>query len=94
MNDHLQAIELVGKLEAFLNENAAPIPNENALRTIRYLCNRISSIDAYMAEKCGDIENLANIFYNIKKHHDDADSVYQRIITNLYLIRRRIKNIH
>ena len=41
--DYKHASELVNELEAFLKENALPTYNENAVRRIRFLCNRIST---------------------------------------------------
>ncbi len=97
MSSEQQTFELVDKLEAFFKGNAAPMPNENAVRTIGYLCNRISTVDGYIAEKCGDIEGLVITFYTAekhKKHRGGADGIYELIINNLDLIRRRLKNIH
>lgn len=97
MNSEHEAFELVDRLEAFFKENAAPLLNEKAVRTIGYLCSRISTVDDYIAEKCGDIEGLVNTFYTAerhKKHRGGAEGIYELVMNNLDLIRRRLKNIH
>ena len=90
-------IALAKEIEEYFEENSCPIPNEPALRRIKFLCARIGGYDHYIAEKAGEIEYLAGRFFSSRKHKTHpggADGIYSRIVHDLLSrIRDRAANI-
>lgn len=77
---------LADKIEGYFKENAFPVSNEPVLRRIRFMCGQIGGLDRDVAEKAGDIANLASIFFSARKHREypgGAEEICNRIIYEL-----------
>lgn len=89
--------ERVGQLEVFFKDNAYAMPNDYALRHVKFLCNSLCLGDPYIAEKAGEIAYLAERFYSVRKHNSypgGADGIYNKIVHSLVgRIRTRADNI-
>lgn len=97
MNTSEKILELADETERFFKENAYPIPNEPAVRRMKYLCARMGAYDHYIAEKAGEISQLSEQFFSARKHqkfHGGANMIYSRIVSDLlHRIRSRARTI-
>lgn len=77
---------LADRLEGCFKENAFPVPNEPVLRCIKFMCGQIGALDRDVAEKAGDIANLASLFFSARKHRaysGGSEEIYNRIVYEL-----------
>ncbi len=60
--------QVASDIEAELNKQSMPGPNETIPKRVRFLAAQLSGRDSYAAEKAYKIAELAGIFYSARKH--------------------------
>ena len=61
--------ETITEIRAHLKKHAFAVRNDRALDELRFLLNQLKPHDTYIAEKCGQIQDLAADFWSARKHH-------------------------
>lgn len=60
--------ELADEIAKLLDENRVAVPNESAVRTLRFLAGQVRAWDSYAGEKAARIVDLAVIYYSARRH--------------------------
>lgn len=61
--------ETLAEVRAHLKKNAFAVADAEALARLRFMLGYLKPHDHYIAEKCGQIEDLAAHFWSARKHH-------------------------
>lgn len=61
-------LQVAAEIEAELNKQSVPGPNDFIPRRIQFLAAQLSGRDRYAAEKAYRIADLAGTFYSARKH--------------------------
>lgn len=78
----VQLFELADEIERTLTEHAAPMPDPDAVRRLKFIETRLGGLDSYAAEKAGQIREAAERFYSVRKHQSHpggADGLYTKM---------------
>lgn len=74
--------ETLTEIREHFKKNAYPVRDDHALARLRFLLNHLKPHDSYIAEKCGEIEDLAAYFWSARKHqryHGGPPEILARI---------------
>jgi len=61
--------ETIAEIQAHLGKHSYAVRNDGALVELRFLLGYLKVHDRYIAEKAGQIEDLAVEFWSARKHH-------------------------
>jgi hypothetical protein len=89
--------KIIDEIEGIIKSNNVPEPKPFIVQRISFLVSYLIPFDSYVAEKAGEISDLAKIYYSARKHkkyRGGAEEIYRRIVHDLLnRIRQRLNTI-